>query len=186
MRRISGKWWRRITEKKRQENCWRRKMIEGKTEQRRKTSLWNWKRRMVWDGKRIYRKERRGKYLVVTEEEETIWSKKDNGERVRRKHLIYHICEWEGKMTNIWEGYLVVMEKKREENIWSNMAKENGEGIYLSIYLGEKYVREGNCNWCGTLGERRGRRREGRFTHKKAIFSPVTGHCPVGKDSKKE
>ena len=42
------------------------------------------------------------------------------------------------------------MEKKREENIWSNMAKENGGGIYLSIYLsiylGEKYVREGNCN----------------------------------------
>ena len=38
------------------------------------------------------------------------------------------------------------MEKKREENIWSNMAKENGEGIYLSIYLGEKYVRQGICN----------------------------------------
>ena len=47
-------------------------MIEGKAEQRRKTSVWTWKRRMVWDGKRIYRKERRGKYLVVTEEEETI------------------------------------------------------------------------------------------------------------------
>ena len=32
------------------------------------------------------------------------------------------------------------MEKKREENIWSNMAKENGEGIYLSIW--EKNIRE--------------------------------------------
>ena len=31
------------------------------------------------------------------------------------------------------EGYLVVMEKKREENIWSDIAKENGRGIYLSI-----------------------------------------------------
>ena len=48
-----------------------RKLLKREKHKRSKTSLWTWKRRMVWGGKGIYRKERRGKYLVVTEEEET-------------------------------------------------------------------------------------------------------------------
>ena len=39
-------------------------------------------------------------------------------------------------------GYLFAMEKNREENIWSDIAKENWEGMYLSIYLSRRKICE--------------------------------------------
>ena len=75
-------------------------------------------------------------------------------------------------------------DKKGEENIWLDTWswwRRKGRKIFGLIWrrrmgkesIGEKYVREGKCIWCGTIGKRRGRRREGQ-----AIFSPVTGQTP--------